>query len=162
MKALSASDSRAADSTNVYAPQTAWLTSAYGQSAHAKYRGSIGLNPPFGATVFFHIPAKYDGKTPVSLEIRDDHGDVVRQYTLHLKKKQPKLSPVVQDNLLPSQEKRNADEKLTAISPGMNSLRWDLRYADATDVIGFEPPEDTDAKKQPDAKSKKKSRGTST
>ena len=134
----------AADSTNVYAPQTAWLTNAYGQSAHAKYRGSIGLNPPFGATVFFHIPAKYDGKTPVSLEIRDDRGDVVRQYTLHLKKKQPKLSPVVRDNLLPSQEKRNADEKLTAISPGMNSLRWDLRYADATDVIGFEPPEDTD------------------
>ena len=134
----------ATDVAGLYAPQTAWLTHAYGQSAHAKYRGPIGLNPPFGATVFFQIPAKYDGKTPVSLEIRDDHGDVVRQYTLHLKKKQPKLSPVVQDNLLPSQEKRNADEKLTAISPGMNSLRWDLRYADATDVIGFEPPEDTD------------------
>jgi photosystem II stability/assembly factor-like uncharacterized protein len=134
----------AADSAALYAPQTAWLTNAYGQSEEAKYSGSIGSNPPFGTTVFFHIPAKYDGRTPVSLEFLDDDGTVVRQFTLHLKKKRPKLSPVVRDNLLPSQEKRNADEKLTAISPGMNSLQWDLRYADATDVIGFEPPEETD------------------
>ena len=134
----------AADSAELYAPQTAWLTNAYGQDPEAKYLGPIGLNPPFGATVFFHIPAKYDGKTPVSLQFLDDHGNVVRDYTLHLKKKTPKLPPVVADNLLPSQKKHNADEKLTAISPGMNSLQWDLRYADATDVIGFEPPEDTD------------------
>ena len=133
-----------AGSASLYAPQPAWLTSAYGQSDDAKYRESIGLNPPFGATVFFHIPAKYDGKTPASLEFLDDHDTVVRQYTLHLKKKSPKLSAVVRDNLLPSQEKHNADEKLTAISPGMNSLQWNLRYAEATDVIGFEPPEETD------------------
>ena len=134
----------AADSASLYAPQPAWLTSAYGHSDDAKYREPIGLNPPFGATVFFHIPAKYDGKTPASLEFLDDHDTVVRQYTLHLKKKSPKLSAVVRDNLLPSQEKHNADEKLTAISPGMNSLQWNLRYAEATDVIGFEPPEETD------------------
>jgi chorismate mutase len=134
----------AADSATLYAPQTAWLTSAYGQSEEAKYRGSIGVNAPFGANVFFHIPAKYDGKRPVSLEFLDEHGTVVREYTLHLKKKTPKLSAVGRDNLLPSQEKRNGDEKLTAISPGTNSLQWNLRYADATDVIGFEPPEDTD------------------
>ncbi|HEY6515760.1 MAG TPA: hypothetical protein VIY50_06420 [Steroidobacteraceae bacterium] len=134
----------AADSASLYAPQTAWLTGAYGQSDDAKYRESIGVNAPFGANVFFHIPAKYDGKTEASLEFLDDHGTVVRQYTLHLKKKTPKLSPVVRDNLLPSEEKRNGDEKLTAISPGMNAFQWNLRYADATDVIGFEPPEDTD------------------
>jgi photosystem II stability/assembly factor-like uncharacterized protein len=134
----------AADSASLYAPQAAWLTSAYGQSDDAKYREPIGLNPLFGATVFFNIPAKYDGKTPVSLEFLDDHGTVVRQYTLHLKKKSPKLSPVVHDNLLPSQQKRYSDEKLTAISPGMNSLQWNLRYPDATDVLGFEPPEETD------------------
>src|SRR6185437_2754420 len=144
LEQLSRGSQPAPDSTALYAPQTAWLTNAYGQSDDAKYREPIGLNPPFGVTVFFHMPAKYDGKTPVSLEILDDHGSVVRNYALHLKKKEPKLSPVDKDNLLPSQKKRNADEKLTAISPGMNSLRWDLRYAGATDVIGYEPPEDTD------------------
>ena len=134
----------AADAARLYAPQTAWLTHAYGKSERAKYREPVGVNPPFGATVFFHIPANYDGKTPASLEILDDQGHAVRHYALHLKKKQKKLPKTVEDNLLPSQEKRNADEKLTAISPGMNSLQWNLRYDDATDVIGFEPPEETD------------------
>jgi len=144
LEQLSHDGQPAAHSVDLYAPQAAWLTRAYGQSDDAKYREPIGLNPPFGATVFFHIPAKYDGKTPVSLEILDAHGDAVRTYALHLKRKEPKLSLVVKDNLLPAQQKRNADERLTAISPGMNSLRWDLRYPDATEVIGFEPPEDTD------------------
>jgi photosystem II stability/assembly factor-like uncharacterized protein/chorismate mutase len=135
----------AANAAKLYAPQTAWLTHAYGKSKRAQYREPIGVNPPYGATVFFHMPATYDGKTAASLEIRDDQGHAVRHYTLHLKKKKEKKLPrTVEDNLLPSQEKHNADEKLTAVSPGMNSLQWNLRYDDATDVIGFEPPEETD------------------
>jgi hypothetical protein len=78
------------------------------------------------------------------LDIRDDQGQLVRHYALHLKKKRAKLPATVRDNLLPSQKKRIEDEKMTAVTSGMNRLRWDLRYADATDVIGFEPPEDTD------------------
>jgi photosystem II stability/assembly factor-like uncharacterized protein len=144
LEQLSHEGEPAADSASLYAPQAAWLTSAYGQSDDAKYREPIGLNPPFGATVFFNMPAKYDGKTPVSLEFLDDQGTVVRQYTLHLKKKAPKLSPVVRDNLLPAQQERNDEEKETGISPGVNTLQWNLRYPNATDVIGFEPPEDTD------------------
>jgi photosystem II stability/assembly factor-like uncharacterized protein len=133
-----------AGATSLYAPQTAWLSHAYGQDPDAAHRGPIGANPPFGATVFFQLPARYDGKTAASLEFLDGDGHVVRQYALHLKKKQAKMPATVRDNLLPSQQKRVDDEKLTAVSPGMNSLRWDLRYADATDVIGFEPPEETD------------------
>ena len=144
LEQLSRDAQPAADWGHLYAPQAAWLTSAYGQSDDAKYLGPIGLNPPFGATVYFSIPANYDGKTPVSLRFLDDRGQVVREFALHPKKKAPKLSPVARDNLLPTQEKRNAEEKQTAISPGMNSLQWNLRYADATDVIGFEPPEETD------------------
>jgi chorismate mutase len=133
-----------ADAAKLYAPQSAWLTHTYGKSDKAEYREPVGANPPYGATVFFRLPATYDGKTPASLEILDDQGHAIRHYTLHLKKKQKKLPRTVEDNLQPSQEKRNAVEKLTAISPGMNSLQWNLRYDDATDVIGFEPPEETD------------------
>ena len=133
-----------ADSSELYAPQPAWLSHAYGSDPDAERRGVVGSNPPFGATVFFHLPASYDGKTPASLEFLDDGGHVVRQFALHLKKKSKKLPPTVKDNLLPSQEKRRAEEKLTAVSAGMNSFQWDLRYADATDVIGFEPPEESD------------------
>jgi len=145
LEQLSHDGEPAADSAELYAPQTAWLTNAYGQNERAKRREPVGDNTPFGATVFFHIPGKYDGKTPASLEFLDDQGQVVRQFTLHLKKKkEKKLPPVVEDNLLPSEKEKIGNEKLTAISPGTNSLRWNLRYADATDVIGFEPPEEGD------------------
>jgi chorismate mutase len=133
----------AADAAQLYAPQSVWLSQVYGHSARSKHE-AVGENPPFGATVFFHIPSHYDGKTPVKLEFLDDQAHVVRDYTLHLKKKEKKLPKTVEDNLQPSEEKHNAEEKLTAISPGTNTLQWDLRYGDATDVNGFEPPEETD------------------
>ena len=134
----------AADATRLFAPQRVWLTNAYGIDSGAKHRGSFGQNPPFGATVFFHIPANYAGKTPVSLAFLDADGHLVRRFALHLKTKQPKMPATVRDNLLPSQAKRVADAKLAAIEPGMNRFQWDLRYPDATDPTGFEPPEDTD------------------
>ena len=128
----------------LYAPQTAWLTNAYGQSAHAKYRHPIGLNHPSGTTVFFRLPAGYGGKTPVSLDFLDSQGQLVRHYALHLRKKLPHVPATVRDNLLPNQAKRVAQEKLTAVAAGVNGFRWDMRYPDATEVLGFEPPEDTD------------------
>ncbi|MDE1899679.1 MAG: hypothetical protein KGH73_11555, partial [Xanthomonadaceae bacterium] len=74
----------------------------------------------------------------------DAQGQVVRRFTLHRKVTQPKLTATVRDNLAPSTALRIAREKLTAIAPGMNRLQWNLRYGDATDVTGFEPPEETD------------------
>ena len=81
-----------------------------------------GANPPFGATVFFHMPASYDGKTPVSLTFLDSKGQVVRAFKLHLKTKLPKLSPAAKDNRTPAQEKSAAETKLTAITAGMQPL----------------------------------------
>ncbi|MDE2196024.1 MAG: glycosyl hydrolase [Gammaproteobacteria bacterium] len=129
-----------ADTAQVYAPQGAWLSHAYGASEDAKFVPDVGTNPPFGATVFFHIPAGYDGKTPVSLAFVDARGQVVRRFALHLKTKMPKLPAKVRDNLTPTQEKQAAEEKLTAITPGMNRFQWNLRYPDATEVRGFQPP----------------------
>lgn len=123
-----------------YAPATAWLSHAYGQSPYAKRVPAVGANPPFGATVFFHIPADYNGKTPVSLAFMDAQGQLIRRFALHLKQTTPKPSAVVRDNQTPSQEIQAALEKLTAISAGMNRFQWNLRYPDATEVTGFQPP----------------------
>jgi hypothetical protein len=106
----------------------------------ARFQSDAGTNPPFGATVFFHIPDTYHGKEPVSLTFLDDQGHVVRTFALHLKTKQPKLTPEQRDNLTPIEEKQQADEKLTAIEAGYNRFQWNLRYADATEVTGFEAP----------------------
>ncbi|HEV2271353.1 MAG TPA: hypothetical protein VGR92_18020 [Steroidobacteraceae bacterium] len=129
-----------ADDVQIYAPETAWLSHAYGISDMAKYQDDVGSNPPFGATVFFHIPDTYHGKVPVSLTFLDSDGHMVRKFALHLKTTPPKQTPAQRDNLTPSEEKQQADEKLTAITAGSNHFQWDLRYGEATEVRGFEPP----------------------
>ena len=128
------------DAAGVYAPQTAWLSHAYGRNPMAKYLPSVGTNPPFGATVYFNIPRNYDGKTPASLAFTDAKGRLIRRFTLHLKTASPKLEPAARDNRTPTEKKRAAEIKLTAITPGMNRLQWNLRYPDATEVTGFQPP----------------------
>ncbi len=129
-----------ADDVRVYAPETAWLSHSYGSSDTAKYQHDVGSNPPFGATVFFHIPDTYHGKVPVTLTFLDSGGHVVQTFALHLKSKQPHLTAAQRDNLTPSEKKQQAEEKLTAVTAGSNRLQWNLRYADATEVTGFQPP----------------------
>ena len=126
---------------SLFAPQTAWLSHAYGGGNPDFMPADSGQNPPFGATVFFHIPANYNGKTPVKLQFMDSQGQLVRSFDLHLKNKQAKEpTPEEESARSPEQQKRDAEEKLTAIEPGMNSFQWDLRYPDATEVKGFYPP----------------------
>jgi hypothetical protein len=136
----SSQPSPGAGDAQVYAPETAWLTHAYGTSELARNLPGAGANPPFGATVFFHVPASYHGNVPVSLSFLDSRGQVVRTFRLHLKRKAPKLSPAQKDNQTPGQLKAAGEEKATAITPGFNRFQWDLRYPDATEVKGFWVP----------------------
>jgi photosystem II stability/assembly factor-like uncharacterized protein len=125
-------------SAYVFAPQGAWLTHAYRTSAYARSNPANGTNPPFGATVFFHVPASYDGKTPVHLTFTDGAGHVVRSFALHLRK--PVKPEQETDDRTPAQRNAAARERLTAIDPGMNRFPWDLRYGEATEVSGFYVP----------------------
>jgi photosystem II stability/assembly factor-like uncharacterized protein len=140
LEQMSLQPSVGADDVQVFAPETAWLSHDYGSSETAKYQHDVGSNPPFGATVFFHIPDTYHGNAPVSLTFLDSDGHVVRTFAMHLKTKQPKLTAAQRDNLTPREEKQQADERLTTITAGSNSFQWDLRYEDATEVTGFQPP----------------------
>ena len=140
LEQLSLRPAVSADQVQVYAPETAWLSHAYGASPMASYQHDAGTNPPFGATVFFHIPDTYHGKVPVSLTFLDDKGHVVRTFALHLKTRQPKLTPAQRDNRTPIEMKQEAEEKLTAVTAGSNAFQWNLRYAAATEVTDFEAP----------------------
>ena len=139
--------SEIADSIHVFIPQKAWLTHAYGGGGGFQVQNA-GQNPPFGATVFFHIPGDYNGGTPVTLTFSNSQGQVVRSFDLHLAKKQNPAEPSQeQPNPLaehtpfkPTEIAQEQEEKLTAISAGMNRFQWDLRYSGATEVKGFEPP----------------------
>ncbi len=64
-----------------------------------------------------------------------------RTFALHLKKKRSAADSVREANETnPIKRKEDQERKLTAIEPGMNRFQWDLRYPDATEVNGFEPP----------------------
>lgn len=138
------------DTSYVFAPERAWLTHAYGAAPPDEQEPASGANPPFGATVFFHIPASYDGKSPVTLAFQDAQGKVVRSFILHPETEKEKQEKAAAKEGKPepdhsaesaAQQRQEGEEKLTAINPGMNSFQWDLRYTPATEVNGFHAPE---------------------
>ncbi len=122
----------------LFTPETAWLSHAYG--AAADLPPAAGKNPPFGATVFFNVPAGYNGKTPVTLSFEDAHGATIRSFTLHLKKHAKKVPPEVKSELLEIPRRALDLADLTGIKPGMNAFQWDLRYAPTTEVAGYRAP----------------------
>ncbi len=129
----------AADDAALFAPERAWLTHAYGAPPFPM--SGAGQNPPFGATVFFHVPAGYDGRTPVTLSFSDAQGKPVRSFALHLARQpSPEDTAAAPYAWAPAKRKREAEERLTGIHPGMNRFQWNLRYPDAVEVKGFNPP----------------------
>src|SRR5207244_10675038 len=123
-----------------------------------------GYNPPFGLTVFFHIPQDYDGKTSATLQFTDAQGKVIRSIQLHLateKEKKDKekaegaaygsevqatehlenAAEEAADNEKSTDQKiRDKEARLAAVEPGMNRLQWDLRYPYATEITGYHAP----------------------
>jgi photosystem II stability/assembly factor-like uncharacterized protein len=132
------SKSPAPSGAYVFAPQQAWLTHAYGASEFPI--PAAGANPPFGATLFFNIPSSYDGKTPVTLSFLNAQGQLVRSFRLHLRAPRPNATARPGGPWNPTQRRREAEDRRTAIAPGMNTFQWNLRYPDATEVTGFNPP----------------------
>lgn len=139
-----------AGSSYVFAPEGAWLTHAYGAPADPdELAPNSGENPPFGATVFFHIPSNYDGRTQATLEFEDAHGNVVHSFTLHLETEKQKEEKAAEKAGKPEpdhsaesaiEQTQEAEAKLTAIEPGMNRFQWNLRYAPAVEVNDYHSP----------------------
>ena len=138
-------------SSFVFAPEKAWLTHAYGTPPDPdELEPNSGENPPFGATVFFHLPSNYDGKTPATLEFEDAQGKVVRSFTLHLETEREKQEKAAKEAGKPEpdhsvesaiEQTQEAEARLTAIEPGMNRFQWNLRFPSAVEVNGYHSPE---------------------
>ena len=123
----------ASDAPYLFKPQQAWLVTRGGGRRAMAGSGPGGENLAPGATVFFHLPADYNGSTPGEAE-------------LHRRKRQvdPQLHAAPEDERQagaafgqPHSGAKATEEKLTAVEPGMNRFQWDLSYADAVDVKGI-------------------------
>jgi len=135
------------------------LTHDYGEPDPEERRPpDAGYNPPFGATIFFHIPENYDGKTPATLQFTDSEGKVIRTISLHfateeekkekesaassllIRTNKPPISPLAATCGTTSGQIREKEAKLSAIEPGMNRLQWNLRYPFAAEITGYHAP----------------------
>ncbi len=123
-------------SLQLFTPETAWLSQAYGGAPFGI--PNFGDNPKYGAALFFTLPTGYNGRTPATLSFLDPRGSTVARYTLHpANKHERKLSPEQIADLDATQTRQRDVEKLTAVDSGMNLFQWDLRYSPAYDVPGF-------------------------
>ena len=117
----------------LFKPQQAWLVTRRGGGFGPRGPGGANLAP--GATVFFHLPADYDGSTPVKLSFSDARGALIRSFTLHLKAKSNGKPEPPSEN--PAVARARREERETAVEPGMNRFQWDLSYPDAAEVKGI-------------------------
>jgi len=121
----------AAQTSYLFKPQQGWLVSRRAGGFGGGGAGGANLAP--GVTVFFHLPADYDGRTPVKLSFTTASGQEIRSFTLHLGTNAGGRGAARS----PSQMRQQQEERLTAVKPGMNRLQWDLRYPTAVDVNGI-------------------------
>jgi hypothetical protein len=131
---LARSASLETSTAQVFQPETAWLTHAYGAGG---FLPNSGRNPAYGATIYYNLPANYNGRIPAALSIVDGSGKIVRSFTLHRKPKKPR--ELAGDQLTAMDAIGVANyrlEQLTAAEPGMNALQWDLRYAAPAEIRG--------------------------
>ncbi len=129
----------ALNAPHIFAPETAWLTHAYG--AAPEPAPAVGKNPDYGATIFFTLPAGTNASTPVTLTFQDARGAVVRSFVLHPKAKhEKKVAPEIRYEMDANHQHALDIAAMTAYEPGPNRFVWDMRYAPATEVNGFKPP----------------------
>jgi photosystem II stability/assembly factor-like uncharacterized protein len=119
----------ASQSPYLFKPQQGWLTARRG--GFGRGGGSGTLAP--GISVFFHLPADYDGSAQAKLSFTTASGTLIRDFTLHPKTK-AKAGPPSRN---PAAAREQREERATAVAPGMNRFQWDLRYPDAADVKGI-------------------------
>jgi photosystem II stability/assembly factor-like uncharacterized protein len=116
------------DSPYLFKPQQAWLTSGGGRGFG---RGGASLAP--GVTVFFHLPADYNGSTPVKLDFTTASGAVIDSYTLHPRGN--RRGEPGEPNAAGGRGRAPARAETAA--PGMNRFQWDMRYPEAEEVKGL-------------------------
>lgn len=100
----------ASDAPYLFKPQQTWLVKRSSFSFGGA--GVGGANLPVGATVFFHLPADYQGG-PVKLTFSNTNGKVIDSFTFPTR---------------PVEIRGMRTEEARRLHPGMNMFLWDMHY----------------------------------
>lgn len=114
-----------ADSTRavatLYAPRPAVLIEGDGGGFEGGGRGDAnpwrpGRNPPAGATIWYRLPAAPDSASPVTLEVLDAAGAVVRAYSTASRDTTARFAPKAGLNLLTWNFRRTPPTRLANVN----------------------------------------------
>ena len=111
-----------------YTPQPAYRPVHGGETLNP----SVGNNPPGGAILDYYLSA--DAKDPISLEIFDQSGKLVRQFFSTLTPDQKRFDER-EKKLREGYEQH--EPKLLPAKKGMNRWTWNLQYSSPSRVPGF-------------------------
>ena len=108
------------DAPYLFKPQQAWLVKRSVGGFGGQVPGE-GENLAPELTVFFYLPAGYDGHTPAKLSFTDASGKVINSFSLP-QRSEGKTS--------------RSNSVAVKLQPGMNRFLWNLRYPTGTNVKG--------------------------
>ena len=132
-------DSLTTAPVHLYTPRAAMLTGGGGGGGGGGAPRNAGRNPPYGATIYYRVPAIPDSTNTLTVEFLDAKGTVVRTF--------------------------QSTDSLDKISTkaGLNTLTWNLRRAAPTRIAGivlFGAPTDGGARVPPGRYTVRLSSGT--
>jgi photosystem II stability/assembly factor-like uncharacterized protein len=100
----------------------------YHPPIHSTEERSVGKNPPKGAIIHYALKKK---AKRVTLEVRDDRGELVRR--LSSEKDEYEQPP---DPITPPEEVKKLKEKRLPKTAGLHRVAWDLEYEGARTIKG--------------------------
>jgi hypothetical protein len=115
-------DDRTKTDVHLYTPSPALRVDGSGAGVPG-----LGRNPPNGAVIYYHLAKAPDAKTPVSVEILDQGGRVLRKLT-------SAETPAEASGPGPAPAARAAGRPTT--KAGLNRVVWDLRATPVARVPG--------------------------
>ncbi len=122
----------------LFSPETAWLSNAYGGPTFLRFRTTAtipNMAPPCSSTCR-QVTAARRRHDLVSRCKRHDDANV---YAPLNGKRTPKLTLTQEGGSTPiSDECATELETASGAQPGMNHFQWDLKYAPAYDIAGFQ------------------------
>ncbi len=131
---LARASSLQTSTAQLFEPETAWITHAYGGGG---FLANSGDNPDYGAAIYFNLPRDYSGRTPATLSFVDSGGRTIRSFTLRLRNKRAKERSGEELTAMDAISVANYHlGRLTAVESGMNAFQWDLRYAPPVEIHG--------------------------
>jgi photosystem II stability/assembly factor-like uncharacterized protein len=106
---------------HAYAPRPTYRLGGFATDSPPR---TAGQNPPAGAVLLFHLKDAPTKEVPLTLDILDGHGNVVRSFSTH---------PPAKGK---GEKGKDQPEELKAAA-GMNRFVWDLRYPRPEDFPGM-------------------------